>query len=43
MRGQTTEYAMELAEKFELEVDQSLKELSKGNRQKVAIILGCSA
>ena len=39
MRGQTTEYAMELAEKFELEVDQSLKELSKGNRQKVAIIL----
>ena len=39
MRGQTTEYAMDLAEKFELEVDQSLKELSKGNRQKVAIIL----
>ena len=39
MRGQTTEYAMDLAEKFELEVDQSLKELSKGNRQKAAIIL----
>ena len=39
MRGQTTAFAMELAEKFELEVDQSLKELSKGNRQKVAIIL----
>ena len=39
MRGQTTEYAMVLAEKFELEVDQTLKELSKGNRQKAAIIL----
>ena len=39
MRGQNTEYAMDLAEKFELEVDQALKELSKGNRQKVAIIL----
>ena len=39
MRGQSTDYAMELAEKFELEVDQSIKELSKGNRQKVAIIL----
>ena len=30
---------MELAEKLELEVDQTLKELSKGNRQKVALIL----
>ena len=30
---------LELAEKFELEVDQTLKELSKGNRQKVALIL----
>ena len=39
MRGQSTDYAMELAEKFELEVDQTLKELSKGNRQKVALIL----
>ena len=39
MRGQSTDYAMELAEKFELEVGQSIKELSKGNRQKVAIIL----
>ena len=39
MRGQSTNYAMELAEKLELEVDQTLKELSKGNRQKVALIL----
>ena len=39
MRGQSTDYAMEMAEKFELEVGQSIKELSKGNRQKVAIIL----
>ena len=39
MRGHSTDYAMELAEKFELEIDQSLKELSKGNRQKVALIL----
>ena len=39
MRGQSTDYAMELAEKFELEVDPSIKELSKGNRQKAAIIL----
>jgi len=39
MRGQSTNYAMELAEKFELEVDQTVKELSKGNRQKVALIL----
>ena len=39
MRAQSTDYAMELAEKFELEVDQTIKELSKGNRQKVALIL----
>ena len=39
MRGQSTDYAMELADKFELEVDPSIKELSKGNRQKAAIIL----
>ena len=39
MRGQSTDYAMELADKFELEVDTSIKELSKGNRQKAAIIL----
>ena len=39
MRGQSTDYAMELADKFELEVDLSIKELSKGNRQKAAIIL----
>ena len=42
MRGQSTDYAMELAEKFELEVDPSIKELSKGNRQKAAIILAVS-
>jgi len=39
MRSHSTDYAMELAEKFELEIEQSLKELSKGNRQKVALIL----
>lgn len=39
MRSHSTDYALELAEKFELEIDQSLKELSKGNRQKVALIL----
>ena len=39
MRSHSTDYAIELAEKFELEIDQSLKELSKGNRQKVALIL----
>ena len=39
MRSHSTDYAMELAEKFELEIDQSLKELSKGNKQKVALIL----
>lgn len=39
MRSHSTDYAMELAEKFELDIDQSLKELSKGNRQKVALIL----
>ena len=39
MRSHSIDYAMELAEKFELEIDQSLKELSKGNRQKVALIL----
>ena len=39
MRGQSTDYAMELADKFELEVDPSIKEFSKGNRQKAAIIL----
>ena len=39
MRGKSIDYAMELAEKFELEVDQTIKELSKGNRQKTALIL----
>ena len=39
MRGQSIDYAMELAEKFELDVKQIVKELSKGNRQKTAVIL----
>ncbi len=39
MRGQSIDYAMELAEKFELDVEQIVKELSKGNRQKTAVIL----
>ena len=38
MRGQSIDYAMELAEKFELDVKQIVKELSKGNRQKTAVI-----
>ena len=39
MRDSTIDYAMELAEKFELDVNQIVKELSKGNRQKAAVIL----
>jgi ABC-2 type transport system ATP-binding protein len=39
MRSQSIDYAMELAEKFELDVNQIVKELSKGNRQKTAVIL----
>ena len=39
MRGQSIDYAMELAEKFEVDVKQTVKELSKGNRQKTAVIL----
>ena len=39
MRGQSIDYAMELAEKFELDVKRIVKELSKGNRQKTAVIL----
>ena len=39
MRGQSIDYAMDLAEKFELDVKQTVKELSKGNRQKTAVIL----
>ncbi len=42
MRNHSVDYAMELAERFELEVDQSIKELSKGNRQKTALILSLS-
>ena len=39
MRDSSIDYAMELAEKFELDVNQIVKELSKGNRQKTAVIL----
>ena len=39
MRGMSIDYAMELAEKFDLDVNLTIKELSKGNRQKAAIIL----
>ena len=39
MRGNSIDYAMELAERFELDVNQIGKELSKGNRQKTALIL----
>jgi len=39
MRGDSIDYAMELAERFELDVNQIGKELSKGNRQKTALIL----
>ena len=39
IRNKDTDYALELSEKFELDTSLTLKELSKGNRQKVAIIL----
>ena len=39
MRDMSIDYAMELAEKFDLDVNLTIKELSKGNRQKAAIIL----
>jgi ABC-2 type transport system ATP-binding protein len=39
MRSQSIDYAMDLAEKFDLDVTPTIKELSKGNRQKAAIIL----
>ena len=39
MRDSSIDYAMELSEKFELDVKQIVKELSKGNRQKTAVIL----
>jgi len=39
IRNKDIEYALELSEKFELDTSLTLKELSKGNRQKVAIIL----
>ena len=39
MREDSIDYAMELSERFELDVSQTVKELSKGNRQKVALIL----
>ena len=39
MREASIDYAMELSERFELDVNQKVKELSKGNRQKSALIL----
>ena len=39
MRGHSVNYAIELAEQFELDINVSMKELSKGNKQKVALIL----
>ena len=39
IRNKDIDYALELSEKFELDTSLTLKELSKGNRQKVAIIL----
>lgn len=39
IRNKDIDYALELSEKFELDTTLPLKELSKGNRQKVAIIL----
>jgi len=39
IRNKDIDYALELSEKFELDTSSTLKELSKGNRQKVAIIL----
>ena len=39
MRGHSVNYAIELAEKFELDINVSMKELSKGNKQKAALIL----
>ena len=38
-RGVSINYALELAEKFELDINETLKKLSKGNRQKTALIL----
>ena len=39
MRGHSVNYAIELSEKFELDINVSMKELSKGNKQKAALIL----
>ena len=39
IRNKDIDYALELSEKFELDTSLTLKELSKRNRQKVAIIL----
>ena len=39
MRSCTIDYALELCDRFELDITQQVKEQSKGNRQKTAIIL----
>ena len=39
MRSCTIDYAIELSDRFELDISQQIKEQSKGNRQKTALIL----
>ena len=39
LRSHSINYALELAEKFDLDPDIKMKELSKGNRQKTALII----
>lgn len=39
MRSCTIDYAIELSDRFELDITQHIKEQSKGNRQKTALIL----
>ena len=39
LRNKSSDYALELAEKFDLNPNIKMKELSKGNRQKTALIL----
>jgi ABC-2 type transport system ATP-binding protein len=39
MRRCTIDYAIELSDRFELDIKQQIKEQSKGNRQKTALIL----
>ena len=39
MRNLSIDYALELSKRFDLETDIPMKELSKGNRQKTALII----